>query len=453
MKKILTILITGLVMTLFFVTESIGAELLGADIHGFLSLGYLYTAENDLTGKVEEELRSSNYDDFSFNEMGVNFGKELSDNLHAGIQLFARNYGDSGSSSLTIDWAYADYYYNDWLGVRLGQMKQPHGLYNEVRDIDILRNPIFLPESVYHDLSQHLFVQDVYLSVQGAAGRDLYLSLRGVGIYGNIDMDLAGGLSYQAMYGIQEIVSDDAVSAQTIRYLSESYGEDVASTASGKIVTESIDVDYKYAGSLVWDTPFDGLRLGVSLDNIKMSTTARFTEAFTVGPIEAAPLGSTGTAEYKKLQSWVGSIEYTWNNLLLMAEVIQTFKHYTMEFGDETTVLGRHKETKKSDPWGWYAGGALRLTNWLEVGGYFSQNKNDDTDTTKVLPPTDYFIEFNDLCTTVRVDFNRYWALKLEAHFLNGVYIKVNRQNPMSEDFSEAEESWNMYVAKMTAAF
>lgn len=448
MKKILMILITGLTIMLFFVIESMGAELLGVDIHGFISFGYLSTTENDLTGKVEKRLEDTGDDDFAFNEVGINFGKELTDNLRAGIQLFARDYGESGGDSINIDWVYADYYYNDWLGIRFGQLKQPHGLYNEVRDIDILRNPIFLPESVYHDLSQHLFIQDVYMSVQGAVSRDLYLSLQGGGVYGSIDLDTAGSLSYQAMYGVQNIDPDSAISDQTIKFFSETFGEDADSTATGRIETESIEVDYKYAGNLVWDTPIDGLRLGVSVDNIKMNTTAVFTEDFKLENmfLPLARVGDKGKAEYKKLQSWVGSMEYTWNNLLLVAEVIQTYKEYTMEF---VSI----KETKKSDPWGWYAGAALRLTDWLELGGYFSQTKNDDTDMTAYLPPIDYFIEFNDICGTIRIDFNRYWALKLEAHMLHGEYAKVNPDDPLSPDFRKVEEDWAMYAAKMTVAF
>lgn len=442
------ILITGLAMTLLFVTESNATELWGIDIHGFISLGYLSTTENDLTGRVDEKLKNNGSDDFAFDEVGINFGKELTDNLRAGIQLFARNYGNSGGNKIQIDWAFADYYFNDWLGIRFGQIKQPHGLYNEVRDIDILRNPIFLPESVYHDLSQHLFVQDVYLSVQGAVSRDLYLSLQGVGLYGYIDMDTAGGFSYQIMYGIQNIDPNQAISKQSIKYFSETFGEDEESTATGEIETEKIDVDYKYAGNLVWDAPFDGLRMALSLDNIKMSTTARFTEDFTLQgiPIPLARVGDTGTADYKKLQSWVGSIEYTWNNLLLTAEVIQTFKEYTMDFA-------AINETKKSDPWGWYAGGVLRFTDWIEFGAYFSQTKNDDTDMTTFLPPIDYFIKFNDLCATLRFDINKYWALKLEAHSLNGEYAKVNPENPLSPNYRTEEDSWHLYTAKMTVTF
>lgn len=441
MKKVLVILISGLAAALF-ATESIAADLWGIDIHGFIASGFLSSAPNDVSG-------DTNGNSFEFNEVGINFGKELTDSLLFGVQLFARDFSNSGDSDIKIDWAVIDYRYNNWLGVRLGQIKQPHGLYNEVRDIDMLRNPIFLPESVYHDLTQDLYVQDVYLSLQGAASRDLYLSLQGVSLYGLIDLDAAGGLSYQVMYGTQKIDPNPGTSEEALQFLSAAFAGSDESYLSGNVETEDIEVDYKYAGSLMWDTPLAGLRLGASLDNIKMAISSRFTEAFVFelngAPSTLANPGDLATADYEKLQNWVGSIEYTWNDLVLMAEAIKTYKEYELS-------VGNFHETVKSDPWGWYVGAVQRLTDWLELGGYYSQSKNKDIDLTTLLPPIDYFLEFNDICATLRFDVNEYITLKLEAHHFSGDYtkMKVNINNP---DYDIKEESWNLYAAKATVAF
>ena len=127
MKKALIILISGLA-TILFAAPSIAYEFLGVDIHGFISQGYLSSGEDS----VEE-------DSFEYSEIGLNFGRELNDNLRFGLQLFAKEFAEVSNNEIKIDWAYADYRFHELLGIRLGQIKFPHGLYNEIRDIDMLR--------------------------------------------------------------------------------------------------------------------------------------------------------------------------------------------------------------------------------------------------------------------------------------------------------------------------
>jgi hypothetical protein len=449
MKKTVIILIAGLT-TVLFAAGINAAELIGVDIHGFISQGYLTASENDFTSSSDDK-------DFAFNEVGINFGKELTDNLRFGIQLFSRDFGEFDQNQIEIDWAFADYAFLDWLGVRLGQIKIPHGLYNETRDVDMLRNPIFLPASVYNDLSQDLYGGDIFLSLQGISTRDLYLSLQGIGLYGSIDLSAAGELSYQALYGTQKIDTNIRIGDQMLSAFSNQTGMDFP---AGSIEGDSTEVDYKYASSLAWDSPWEGLRVGFSLDNINMASTSRFTQALEYPVLQpdgttgyaAIPSGTLATVNYDKLENWVGSIEYTWNNLILMAEIIQTKKEYVIElpFTPEFIL----KEKLKSEPWGWYAGGALRLIDWFELGAYFSQTRNDiDVSVEKLMPPIDFYEEFNDICATARFDVNAYWAIKMEAHRFSCDYLKPRPENPASEDFLKQEDKWNTYIVKMTAAF
>ena len=48
-----------------------------------------------------------------------------------------------------IDWAYLDYHYKPWLGVRAGIIKMPYGLYNKYADIDSAHTAILMPQAVY----------------------------------------------------------------------------------------------------------------------------------------------------------------------------------------------------------------------------------------------------------------------------------------------------------------
>ncbi|MDX9709667.1 MAG: hypothetical protein RBT64_08935 [Trichloromonas sp.] len=76
---------------------------------------------------------------FQINEFGLTLNGELSDNLRVGLQLLSRDLGAEGNNKINIDWGMADYRWRDWLGVRLGKVKLPIGLYNRGRDSDFLR--------------------------------------------------------------------------------------------------------------------------------------------------------------------------------------------------------------------------------------------------------------------------------------------------------------------------
>ena len=54
---------------------------------------------------------------------------------------------DSGNA-IVLDWAAADYKFNDRLGVRFGKVKTPWGLFNETQDIDPSYIWALLPQSV-----------------------------------------------------------------------------------------------------------------------------------------------------------------------------------------------------------------------------------------------------------------------------------------------------------------
>ena len=105
-------------------------------IHGFASQGYIWSDHNNYLADSEDGTAE-------FNEAAINFQGRLTDNLRAGVQLFAKDLGDYGNNMVTLDWAYGDYRFEDWLGVRFGRVKRYSGLYGETRDYDMLRVPYF----------------------------------------------------------------------------------------------------------------------------------------------------------------------------------------------------------------------------------------------------------------------------------------------------------------------
>ncbi len=404
MKKIMMFLITGLAVAQL-TAGSPAAEDMGVNIHGFVSQGYLSTTENNFVTDSKDGT-------FEFNETGINFGRELTDNLRFGLQLFARDFGDQGNNEIKLDWAYADYRIGDWMGIRFGQLKAPHGLYNETRDVDMLRNAIFLPQSVYQEIM-----------------RDATLSLQGAGIYGYLDMNAAGGLSYQAMYGTQYIAPNNKMA------------EALTGIYSTALVNIGFDVDYKYAASLVWDSPLPGLRVGVTNDNVKFKVI----EEWVIGIPGISEPGDLAYADYKKLENWVVSAEYTWKNLMLMAEFMQTYKEY--DLGTFTDL--------ESEPYAWYVGAVYRFTDWFELGAYYSQTENDAPDIGRDIP--DFYHELNEICVSARFDVNEFLSFKIEGHSFQGAYglssfDNENRSpNPAIDDYFE--EDWTLFAAKLTVAF
>ncbi len=445
MKKTLIFIFCGLLgLGVFSVTTSMAEDLMRVDIHGFISQGYLATFNDDSTSS------SQNEKSFSFNEVGLNFGSDLTNDLHIGIQFLGRDFNEMSGIDINIDWAFADYRYKDWLGMRFGQMKMPHGLYNEIRDIDMLRTPIFLPESIYHELSHDLHVNDIYLSLQGISSRELYISLQGIGVYGYLNTNSVGGFSYQAMFGTQNIDPDTKLSRKRTQHLIDTIAD--IDAPSDVFETDRADVDYKFAANLIWDVPLEGLRLGLSFDTIKMTNSSKIIQDVVIADKNGNqyPLISASTKlsmDYDTLQNWVGSLEYTWNDLILMAEYIKTNKKYIMHLAHSPSA------EKKSEPWGWYAGGAYRLLKSLELGAYYSQSESNDLDFSSAFPPIDYYIEFADYCVTTRFDINAYWILKLEAHRLRGIYGTQKLDEVFTNNYSEVEQKWNMYAVKATVAF
>jgi hypothetical protein len=378
-------------------------EVADIDIHGFISQGYMQTDNNNyLAGNTEKG-------SFEFNEFGINFGKELTEKLRLGLQLFARDLGDIGNGEVTLDWAYGDYRWKDWLGFRAGKIKLPYGFYNETRDIDALRTNILLPQSVYNDLQ-----------------RDTLVAIQGAGIYGEIPVGVFGDLSYQLQIGTFDVDSDSGIAKVT-----EALGR-------GVFEVEKFNIDTAYDGSLQWSTPLDGLRVGGSYLTLSLDSDIRTNYPF--GPL---PAGSSLVADFNDITNYVASAEYTWNDLVLAAE----YTRQELTFGIDNVLP---EDTTKSE--GYYLSASYRFTDWLQVGTYYSvyyaniEDKDGDTLEAQGLP--DHGAWQKDWALTTRFDLNEYWTIKLEGHMLDGTAQVVSIDNPKGTD-----EDWFMYAAKITFSF
>lgn len=361
-------------------------------IHSSISQGYLKSTDNNWIGETEKGT-------FHFNEFLFNVSCNITDKLQAGIQVMSRDLGPIMNNEPKIDWAFADYSWLNELGLRIGRVKVPYGLYNESRDVDTARISILLPQAVYQDRA-----------------RDFTTSIDGFGVYGNISIGIAGSLDYQFVYGKLDVDSSSALIGRA-----ESQGGMVSGSASGK-------VEDMYFSTLTWATPLDGLMIGASYQEVKPKYEGSH---------------SSGSALFRNdhLTRWVASLEYTWNDLVLAAEY--------MDSKLESEKTGRPDSQIK--PMGWYVSASYRFSNWFAQEVYYSElynNKDDKNGSSR----RDLAIKGfqKDVATYSRFDINDYWLIKAGVTFSNGVGGCQLSELPNDDS---VKKNWMMYQIKTTVFF
>lgn len=391
-------LVITLLSLLLCVPCSTAMDLSEIDIHGFVSQGFLLSKENNYLSVETTE------GSFQFNELGINFGKTLTDDLRIGIQFFSRDLGRTGNNVVEIDWAFGDYHWRDWLGFRAGLLRVPQGLYNESRDQDMLRTPILLPQSVYPELI-----------------RDYYTRLWGIGIYGNLFSNFIGNFSYKLMAG--EYDPDIENSGLAID-ISARMGQTVEEFHHGII----------YAAGLVWDTPLEGLRVGATgllMNDIETKTR----------PPEGEPLF------HDVEQLWtVYSVEYTRNDLKIAAEYRLRHLEISMSKG------GPAYYSNEIDSEGYYISASYRLNDWLELGSYYSifyPDKDDRNGDSYVRnSENDYQAWLKDFALSSWFTINESWSVKIEGHTIDGAGDLFSAHNPDGLDRHDF-----LFAAKTTFNF
>ena len=407
--------------------KSEASEIGTIDIHGFISQGFLQSSDNNYMADTKDGT-------FEFSEMGLNVVTWVSPGLRVGTQFFARDLGAFGNDEITLDWAYADYQWRDWLGVRVGRQKVNMGLYNTTRDMDMLRTSILMPAGVYNE-----------------TWRDAYQAFKGIGFYGNRSLHFLGSVSYIAQVGYFGVEADGGV-ANAFR-------------SAGLIDAESIDSDTTMTFHVRWDTPLNGLKFCCSLIPVSCDIKGKaLSTASLLGISEGAPF------EIKPdYQNNVFSLEYTLGDLVLATE-------YSSFAGDITGgPLNVDVNTM-----GYYYSLAYRFTEWLEVGAYYSvfygdKNDKDGKSFSKLTPqpnmlamlknPPSWFLNeyllqpaYNnfqkDASLSFRFDLNENWLVKLEGHAMNGAYGADPLNNlPRADEPHGTVQRWFLFAAKVSFNF
>jgi hypothetical protein len=371
----------------------IGSEdsLASVEVHAFASQGFIVSKDNNYLDA------DTTHGSFQFSELGVNLTKNLTDRFRVGLQLFAQDLGPTGSYDIKADWFYLDYRFANWLGVRAGRVKIPFGLYNDSADIDSARVAVLLPQSVYPE-----------------ENRNYLLAQTGGEVYGYTSLHAAGALDYRAYAGTIFL--------------------DTTSTAGSPYQIQSFNVPYLAGGRLLYETPLQGLRVGGSVQALRLDAT--------VLPVATGGTSTTPMSADIQIPAvlWVASAEYVAGDLLLAAE----YSRWYLGENSSNVALFPSSPTVVSERA--YALATYRASKWLQPGVYYSimfPNVDDRSGRENVQ---------HDVSTTLRFDINAYWLIKAEAHYMfgtAGLDPTINNNTPLSS----LQQSWGVFLLKTTAYF
>lgn len=371
------------------------------NINGFLSQGYINSTGNNVFG-------DSKGGSFQLNEFALTVNSTPTEKLRLSLQLLSRDLGTEGDNELRIDWAMADYRFQDSFGVRLGKIKLPIGLYNQYRDSDFVRPMTFLPQSIYDQNKRNLLV--------GAWGGN---------IYGNIALGAVGDIDYQAYYGKVDFYND---SGQAVGI--KNLAADIANRSGlGTISGFDAENEYVAGGSLIYYPPLENLRLGMSYFTGETDFT------FIAGD-------TPGFASGHNKNMVVFSAEYTGHGWSLASEYI--------EFTGDRKVLGRDIPDGRSQ--GGYLQFCYMLREKISISflyDLFYADKNDrDGDKLVAQGKPDFLAWRKDLGTAIRWDINDRWTVRAEYHNIDGASLLLPIYNPTG-----VERYWSYYVLKTSFNF
>jgi hypothetical protein len=341
-------------------------------VHGFGTQGFIYTAGNDwLTMPTTSG-------SFQFTDFGLNLSSQLNSRVRIGVQGYDRELGQLGDWHPSLDWAMLDVSVKPWLGFRGGKVKTVLGLYNDKQDLDFANTYALLPQSMYPiDL------------------RDATIAHTGGDIYGKVRLPYSmGTLQYTAFGGHRSdsIHSGYPYTLKRFFIYIQQYGGPV------------------FGGDLRWKTPVPGLTVGFSRLNEIITATGVAVPIGSSGPIFGIPL--VRYREYSK-QNWGNQFygQYVHGKLHVESE-------YRRYYQDQIIFNAFAEAT--NDVRGWYVAGGYRINRWLEMGTYYSHYHDIQVVvgiSSPELPGQDHDY---DKAVTARFDINRFTAIKIEGHFMDG---------------------------------
>ena len=366
-------------------------------VHGFASQAVVQTSDNRYFG-------DSSSTSFDFTELGLNVSYQVSNEIVVSGQLLSRRAGEMYDGTPSIDYALVDLRLSSALdrrmGLRLGRIKNPLGLYNETRDVPFTRPSIFLPQTVYFDK-----IRNVLLSSDGAM-----FYAESFQDWGNLSLTL----------GIGESVIDENVEWT---FLGSDFPGDLDSGEANKIA------------SIWYYTPDERTRLGLS--GLKSSLSFK---------PDALSFLDSGDID---VFYWIASVQYNTEDVSLSAE----YARIPIDWKN----FGPYFPLDQAESEGYYIQGAYRVAPNVELMLRYEEGFADRNDRSGVrssaltggaTPPFDFYSRA--WTAGLRWDILPNVMLRLEYQRQQGTYALSFRENP---DAGSLVEDWDAFAASISVRF
>lgn len=362
---------------------------LPVELGGFFSQGLITTSDNNYLAETDGEI-STRFTEAAINATFSPFPRTI---VSAQAFMFDLGPGYGGTNEVLLDYAFLDYTATNWLGLRVGRVKRPQGIYNTIRDVDLARTSILLPQGLYDN-----------------RWRDFYSYVDGASVYGFI-MD--GAIEYEFYYGKIDLGPEGGITALV--------------ETDGAIVTDVEHREYLYGGQIWWNTPLDGLRIGQAFTYVDQVVVD-----LDLSPAFSFPLGTVIAESPTDGTFYTTSLQYFWGDWTLEAEYL--FREF-----DQQSPTGRIVEKGLT----WYVSLAYQIAPKWALGTYITEHYDD---TNLKGTPSEFQ---RQIAVSARYDYSENLSFKAEVHRVHGTGLLYNDQGQNNT----REDDWWIFALKTTLSF
>ena len=206
-------------------------------IHGYGGWSFGRTTDNRNTNFF---LFAHSRGDYFHNEFALNVTAPLNENLTIVAQPFWHSGHHANQTSSGLDYVFGEWKFADQIKLRVGNVKQPFGIYTEIFDVGTLRPFATAPQSIY--------------GPGGMIGK----SYSGMGLTGALFAERSWGIDYDVYGGGLETLEEDTPLQVLVQ------GTDTLGTGKALNLNGSRTFRDVIGGRLVFRTPLEGFSFGGS---------------------------------------------------------------------------------------------------------------------------------------------------------------------------------------------